>query len=695
MKKFSFSRKIAPARQDALSSNHIMSVFFDMVPDLLCIATRDGYFKLLNAAWETTLGYPIQELMSRPFFELLHPDDVVPTMQQVESQFSGNETLRFLNRYRCKDNSYKWIEWRAKADLVRNERYAVGRDVTESYVSEQALRESEEKYEAAFKTSPDAININKMDGTYVDINNGFTEITGYTKEDVLGIGSLYLEIWAIPDDRRKLVEGLEKDGYVKNLESVFRCKDGTLLTALMSASLINIKNEPHILSVTRDISARKKDEDAIRESENRFRQIAENAEEMIWEVDVNGMYTFCNETVKTILGYEVNEVVGHKHFYDLFDPVTMEGVKEQAAIIFTNKESFKRLINYSIHKDGHIVTLETNGSPIQDRNGDLIGYRGTDTDISKRVLIEKALKDSEEKYRLLAVNSSDVIWTMNLNWEFTYVSPSIQQFRGFTPEEVVKTGFDGFLTPHSALLAKEKIAEYLPRIQAGERLANETFVFEVATKEGSTVWAECKVGTLYNDNNELLGVVGATRDITERIRNEGQLKNSEEIFRSLAEYSPNMIFIVIKNKIYYVNQLCEMKLGYTKEELYSPDFKFENLAAPEHRNLFNENILNHISGKEPAPFEFLMNSKQGRVLYTMVNTKLIQIGKDKAILGAILDISEQKWAEEILKRKATQFEQFSKIMVDRELKLVELKNEVDKLLIHYGEDPKYKIHDNK
>jgi hypothetical protein len=90
-----------------------------------------------------------------------------------------------------------------------------------------------------------------------------------------------------------------------------------------------------------------------------------------------------------------------------------------------------------------------------------------------------------------------------------------------------------------------------------------------------------------------------------------------------------------------------------------------------------------------------MNSKQGRVLYTMVNTKLIQIGNEKAILGVILDISEQKWAEEILKRKATQFEQFSKIMVDRELKLVELKNEVDKILISFGEQPKYRIHENK
>lgn len=124
--------------------------------------------------------------------------------------------------------------------------------------AEKKLQESEEKYKLAFKTSPDSININRLDGVYVEINDGFTSLMGYTKEEIIGRSSKELNIWAIPKDREKLIEGLRKEGKVENLESVFQSKDGFLRTALMSATLIPINNEPHILSITRDITDRKK-----------------------------------------------------------------------------------------------------------------------------------------------------------------------------------------------------------------------------------------------------------------------------------------------------------------------------------------------------------------------------------------------------------------------------------------------------
>src|SRR5512140_2805958 len=101
------------------------------------------------------------------------------------------------------------------------------------------LRESEAKYTAAFNTSPDAININALDGLFIDINEGFTQQTGFTREDVIGKSSLEIDLWTIREDREKLVRGLKENGYVENLKSVFRCKDGSLKTALMSARFIN------------------------------------------------------------------------------------------------------------------------------------------------------------------------------------------------------------------------------------------------------------------------------------------------------------------------------------------------------------------------------------------------------------------------------------------------------------------------
>ena len=116
---------------------------------------------------------------------------------------------------------------------------------------------SEAKFKTAYYTSPDAVNINKLDGEYVEINEGFIKLTGYTRKDVYGKKSSEIKIWANPTDRKILIQTLKQKGKIENLEAVFRCKDGSLKTALMSASIININDQPHILSVTRDITERK------------------------------------------------------------------------------------------------------------------------------------------------------------------------------------------------------------------------------------------------------------------------------------------------------------------------------------------------------------------------------------------------------------------------------------------------------
>ena len=133
------------------------------------------------------------------------------------------------------------------------------------------LKESEEKYKLAFQTSPDAVNINELDGRYVDTNNGFTALTGYTREDVIGRLSSEIKIWTIPEDRERLVEELKDRGKVDNLESIFRCKDGSLKTALMSARIISLNSIPYILSITRDITERKIIEEKLEKSDKLHR----------------------------------------------------------------------------------------------------------------------------------------------------------------------------------------------------------------------------------------------------------------------------------------------------------------------------------------------------------------------------------------------------------------------------------------
>jgi len=147
-------------------------------------------------------------------------------------------------------------------------------DITDRKRAEEALRESEERFRLAFYTSPDAVNINRLeDGLYVDVNEGFTQLTGFAREDVIGKTSAAINIWCNPADRHELVRGLKEKGYYENLETGFRRKDGSVATALMSASIFSLHDIPHILSITRDISERKRAERALRESERGLRQL--------------------------------------------------------------------------------------------------------------------------------------------------------------------------------------------------------------------------------------------------------------------------------------------------------------------------------------------------------------------------------------------------------------------------------------
>ena len=133
--------------------------------------------------------------------------------------------------------------------------------INERKKAEKTLNESEERFRLIFQTSPDAISVTRLeDGLYIDINQGFTNLTGYTKEDLDGKTSLDTEIWFDLEDRERMVLGLQNDGQVNNFESKFIVKDGNVLTGLLSAKLIMLNREQHIIAVTRDISELKKAE---------------------------------------------------------------------------------------------------------------------------------------------------------------------------------------------------------------------------------------------------------------------------------------------------------------------------------------------------------------------------------------------------------------------------------------------------
>ncbi|MEI8174027.1 MAG: PAS domain S-box protein [Deltaproteobacteria bacterium] len=179
------------------------------------------------------------------------------------------------------------------------------RDITDRKRAEEALTRSEEKFRKAFYTSLDSVNINRLeDGMYISINPGFTRITGYTEGDIIGKTSIEYNVWGNIEDRQRLVAGLRKDGEVINLEATFRMKGGDIRYGLMSASVIDLNGVPHILSITRDITVRKRAEEALRRTEENFRRSLDESPLGVRIVSAAGETIYANWAILDIYGYD-------------------------------------------------------------------------------------------------------------------------------------------------------------------------------------------------------------------------------------------------------------------------------------------------------------------------------------------------------------------------------------------------------
>jgi PAS domain S-box-containing protein len=229
---------------------------------------------IFNQRWAEMIGYSLEDLAPvsiETWRRLAHPADLPHSDELLQRHFHGETAYYECEaRMRHKDGSWVWIIDRGKVISWTEDgrplwMMGTHQDITAWRAAEDARRLSEERFTIAFRTSPDSININRLsDGLYIEINDGFTQMTGYTTEDVQGKTSLELNIWVDPADRERLVKGLREHGQVTNLEADFRCKNGEIKTCLMSARIIELNGEKCLLSITRDIRERKQAENEIR-----------------------------------------------------------------------------------------------------------------------------------------------------------------------------------------------------------------------------------------------------------------------------------------------------------------------------------------------------------------------------------------------------------------------------------------------
>ena len=254
----------------------------------------------------------------------------------------------------------------------------------------EKLRKSEEKFREIFNTSPDSINLNSLEsGKYLDINEGFTNLTGYSREDVIGKTSQEINIWNDLKDIDRLVAGVKKDGIVKNLEAVFKTKDGQTVIGLMSACLLNIDDKPVILSVTNDITHREQ----MLTDHKRFLTAIEQLAESIVITDIQGRIEYVNPAFEKITGYSAEKALNQ-------NPRILKSGEHDRSFYHTLWETITsgktwkgRMINKK--KNGTFYSEESTISPVFDKTGGIINFVAVKRDITDEIQMEKRLQQSQ------------------------------------------------------------------------------------------------------------------------------------------------------------------------------------------------------------------------------------------------------------------------------------------------------------
>ena len=239
--------------------------------DLFYRTDLQGRISFVSPSVYKLSGYTVEEAIGMKMAEeiYLHPQERMLFLNLLQKD---GHVVNFEAQLKRKDGSIWWAS--TNAHFYRNKKGTVlgvegiTRDISEKKATEKALGDSEKRFRLAFDTSPDSINLNRAaDGLFIDINEGFTKLTGYTRADVTRRTSLTLNIWKNPLDRQRLVDSLNKSGFVENLEAEFVTKDGEIKVGLMSARLLQINEERVILTITRDITEWKKMKEMIVQSE--------------------------------------------------------------------------------------------------------------------------------------------------------------------------------------------------------------------------------------------------------------------------------------------------------------------------------------------------------------------------------------------------------------------------------------------
>lgn len=411
--------------------------------------------------------------------------------------------------------------------MQNNGQSSSGKDInTENTISPEKFKFGDEGFRSIVETIQDVIYVNDFKGNFLYMNPAGFKALGYSPEEFYRMN--YEDIF--PDEFKnqafafystQLKYAVEKT----YLEIPILCKDKSLLW--FGQNVIRVEENGHVFfyGLARDVTDRMKIEEALRESEEKYRSILETMEEGYFEVDLKGNFTFFNKSLSDLDGRYTMEELKHINYRDVMDKESARHVFQEFNQVFITGKS--REIKYSVTvSENKIRRLEAMISPIRNKENHITGFRGIVRDVTEKEKMLEDLKNSlakielqEKKYRLLAENSMDIIWVLDRKTlRFTYLSPAIEKIRGLTVEEGLHESLETIFPQEELVKILGVLNEELEKDKTGlydpdRRITIETRQYK---KDRQIIWVEITAKFIRNEQGEAIAAQGATRDISHR-----------------------------------------------------------------------------------------------------------------------------------------------------------------------------------
>ncbi len=693
--------------------------------DMMFIVDLKGSFLFVNKAFKKYLGYSKKEMKRISGFALVHPDDLEKVRSQFTQIMAGKAIDNMEYRYKTKDGQYihllnnaapitdshgnvvaalgiardisprkRMEEELQKAHDELEQRVAIrtdellrtnekmNKEIIERKRIEEELRKSEEKYRTIFESFHDVYYQTDKESLVTIISPSVHTRAGWNPEEI--IGHPVTEFFLNPDDSDVMMQRLLESGAVNDYELKLKAKDGRVIeTSVSSQLMIGNDGQPiGVEGILRDITERKHAEEALRESEEKYRDLVENLAEVVYALDLNGKIQYISPAIQSLMGYTPEEMEGRAfaglvHKEDL--PLAMERFK----VLLSGHTTLPR--EYRVKaKSGEIRWIHTSNRPVF--KGDrVVGVQGVLSDITER-------KKAEETMQFMQFSidrTADAAFWMGKDARFIYVNEAACRSLGYSRKELLH------MTVHD--IDPDFPAEVWPEHWKDVKKRG-SFALEShhRTKDGRVFPVEVTVNYLKFGGKEYN--CAFVKDITERKKAEEALRENEEKYRAIFESINDVYFRTDSDgRVTLISPSVRIQAGWDPEEIVGKQVADFYLNPDDHKKTMEK--LNE-SGVV-NDYELKLLAKDGSVIETSASSNLVfdKNGKSVGLEGVLRNITERKRAEVELQAREAYLDhliegaQEAIVMADNDGKALRINKEFTKLFGYTHEEAEGRVID--